>query len=320
LLKESLQGEYGWDGVTFVREAWLLKQNPALAEAFCPTGRGGKIDNSCAPKKGKVNAKVLSWAKNKFGSDEKAQNFAEWFGDSKVVDSEGNPLTVYHGTSSAFDEFLGSGKQSGAVLGYGNYFTTDPERAARYAGLQSGANIKPVFLSIANPMDLNGRLTDEEAEKIGEELSRISKTKNLLMSPRKESDVLSKDDAMKFWDDKTAEWKQLGDGIERTKPRIIPVGKQFKIEYSDSSSVSVSRDAAQAFRDIYSIVGPDSSTVLMNSGFDGVKRDDEHVSFRGNQIKSAIGNKGTFNPASNKITESLSGRQQEMLNRWKDYP
>jgi hypothetical protein len=32
LLKESLQGEYGWDGVTFVRESWLLKQNPALAE------------------------------------------------------------------------------------------------------------------------------------------------------------------------------------------------------------------------------------------------------------------------------------------------
>jgi hypothetical protein len=32
LLKESLQGEYGWDGVTFVRESWLLNQNPALAE------------------------------------------------------------------------------------------------------------------------------------------------------------------------------------------------------------------------------------------------------------------------------------------------
>jgi len=32
LLKESLQGEYGWDGATFVRESWLLKQNPALAE------------------------------------------------------------------------------------------------------------------------------------------------------------------------------------------------------------------------------------------------------------------------------------------------
>jgi hypothetical protein len=32
LLKESLQGLDTWDGVTFVRESWLLKQNPALAE------------------------------------------------------------------------------------------------------------------------------------------------------------------------------------------------------------------------------------------------------------------------------------------------
>jgi hypothetical protein len=35
-----------------VREAWLLKTNPRLLEARCPTGKGGGIDNSCKWKKG----------------------------------------------------------------------------------------------------------------------------------------------------------------------------------------------------------------------------------------------------------------------------
>ena len=47
LLKESIEGCIPWDGRTFVREAWLLKVNPRLLEARCPTGKKGGIDNSC---------------------------------------------------------------------------------------------------------------------------------------------------------------------------------------------------------------------------------------------------------------------------------
>ena len=49
---------------------------------------------------------VVAWAKEKFG-DRTApdgstvwQNFTEWFGDSKVVDAEGKPRVVYHGTQN----------------------------------------------------------------------------------------------------------------------------------------------------------------------------------------------------------------------------
>lgn len=49
---------------------------------------------------------VVTWAKEKFG-DRTApdgssvwQNFTEWFGDSKVVDAEGKPMVVYHGTQN----------------------------------------------------------------------------------------------------------------------------------------------------------------------------------------------------------------------------
>jgi hypothetical protein len=61
--------------------------------------------------------------------------FKKWFGDSKVVDEEGKPLVVYHGTGNlenlrAFDPGLTG--QGNDQLGSGFYFTTDPEEASGY--------------------------------------------------------------------------------------------------------------------------------------------------------------------------------------------
>ena len=61
------------------------------------------------------------------------QAFKNWFGNSKVVDENGNPLVVYHGTNADFDTFDNSVNQSkhrqvGADLGY---FFTDSEKVAR---------------------------------------------------------------------------------------------------------------------------------------------------------------------------------------------
>jgi hypothetical protein len=63
-------------------------------------------------------------------------NFKKWFGDSKVVDDEGNPLVVYHGTTHDFKSFeLERGNMENAV-GRGYYFTTSPEDASiNYAGV-----------------------------------------------------------------------------------------------------------------------------------------------------------------------------------------
>lgn len=45
-------------------------------------------------------------AYNKQGkADVNSEAFKRWFGDSKVVDENGQPLVVYHGTSEEFDTF-----------------------------------------------------------------------------------------------------------------------------------------------------------------------------------------------------------------------
>lgn len=90
--------------------------------------------------------------------------FQKWFGDSKVTDAEGRPLTVYHGTSK--DKDFGSFK----VGRHGAWFTTDPEAASQYAvendsmghryeggkfhKTNTAARVMPVNLRIEKPYEM----------------------------------------------------------------------------------------------------------------------------------------------------------------------
>ena len=81
--------------------------------------------------------------------------FRAWFGDSKVVDENGAPLVVYHGTTadiSAFDPARIGATTDDGDFGAGFYFTTDQGVASSYAGEQPGSNVVPVLLSLQNPL------------------------------------------------------------------------------------------------------------------------------------------------------------------------
>jgi len=97
--------------------------------------------------------------------------FKAWFGESKVVDVEGKPLTVYHGTQRDFEAFEEAPEAYGTWYVKGHYFTDKPEVASHYAtrGASdaaikrwmkdpesvyhdlSGAQVLPVYLKIENP-------------------------------------------------------------------------------------------------------------------------------------------------------------------------
>ncbi|MBP7485463.1 MAG: hypothetical protein KA781_09180, partial [Aquabacterium sp.] len=110
--------------------------------------------------------------------------FKAWFKGSKVVDSEGKPLVVYHGTKNDIQEFeegRRTEKDSG-WYGRGIYFTADPNSASAYSGFEEmqgkeatpGANVLPVYVSLQNPYVWpKGRaiaMTPKEAEAIQSEL------------------------------------------------------------------------------------------------------------------------------------------------------
>lgn len=87
--------------------------------------------------------------------------FWEWFGDSKVVDPNGNPMVMYHGTSGdieAFDpDLIGSATDEG-LYSRGFYFTPFHGNGLLHMGTagaytsSNGGNIIPVYLSIQNPL------------------------------------------------------------------------------------------------------------------------------------------------------------------------
>lgn len=173
--------------------------------------------------------------------------FKNWFGDSKVVDENGKPLVVYHGTASAT---LTSFKVSGSEGGF-TYFTRSPWVAGVYAEASKlkhnarsadwiasrgkeradNPNVLPVYLSINNPFifDYSGRVKDDAyAEGMLERALQAGNDGVIIKNV--------KDMPASFWD----KW---GDGIA-----------------------------------------------------DDLPSDDVFIPFSAEQIKSAIGNRGTFDP------------------------
>jgi hypothetical protein len=79
------------------------------------------------------------------------KEFKNWFGDSKVVDDKGNPLVVYHGTTTEdISKFVPYGKQTVEAV----FFTNDKRTAKTY-----GEELFEVYLSIKDPLieDFEGK-------------------------------------------------------------------------------------------------------------------------------------------------------------------
>ena len=102
----------------------------------------------------------------------RTEQFKEWFGDwendpenaSKVVDENGEPLVVYHGSISEDIEVFDRGQSkrpSSGLKEYGSYFASNPNLSEMYAG--DNGNVYPVFLNLRDmkSFDANGELNIE---------------------------------------------------------------------------------------------------------------------------------------------------------------
>lgn len=77
--------------------------------------------------------------------------FKARFEGSKVVDAEGNPLRVYHGTNKDFAAFkIGEMGKVENLDELGAYFTTNVKEANLYAE-KAGGNVRPAYLKMENP-------------------------------------------------------------------------------------------------------------------------------------------------------------------------
>jgi hypothetical protein len=114
------------------------------------------------PAEGEADTRGRSARDSEFGAGRapiNTPNFRRWFRQSAVVDANGNPLPVYHGTGEEFAAF-DSGRLATATghasSGLGFYFTPDRASAESYAEKASGyvpadAVVLETYLSIQNP-------------------------------------------------------------------------------------------------------------------------------------------------------------------------
>lgn len=141
-------------------------------------------------------------------SKEALTNFWRWFGDSKVVDEQGRPLVVYHGTNAVFDEFDARFIKSStgrADLGYGYYFSSEKTGSGDSSADWYGNIIMPVYLKSEKPfivpendsygIELGKKLLSIDPNiktKMGEKISeRVEKNKQILMRDISPSDILN---------------------------------------------------------------------------------------------------------------------------------
>jgi len=202
--------------------------------------------------------------------------FKNWFGNSKVVNEDGSPLVVYHGTKNfEGNQFKPSKKTNRANNIDGYYFTSDPREASNYSlgganEIVEGAEVIPVYLSIKKPFVKGSKVTPEMLRVYQEEIIKD----NPQLGENAEEYARGKAEIM----------KERGDSGRSYAPSIFP-------------NISFPTDAMQR--------------VLKAGGYDGFQDGSNHwVAFNANQIKSAIGNKGTFSPVREEIDEERAPWEQ----------
>ncbi len=231
--------------------------------------------------------------------------FKNWFKDSKVVDENGKPLVVYHGSGTTFwefkTEFTGLGNDQ---YGSGFYFTTNKETADIYTekqlngqtkiGGQDSPNVIQAYLSIQNPIVIELNSDDMRPEN----LSRIEvTTKQAYEIIKRAPDIMDEENS--------------------------PLGDFFEEYWENGPSDSMIRKAAR-YTDVWDLLslqgdwfgGDNGATAFREAvhevlGYDGVqvnfKNGEKHyVAWFPNQIKSATDNVGTFDPDNPDIRFSIS--------------
>lgn len=222
--------------------------------------------------------------------------FKRWFGKSKVVDADGKPLVVYHGSQNAgFTVFGGSGygkAQSSKGLWFSDY-----SRATEYAGSSNEAKIVSAMESwddvrryaISIGLDFYPAPGDEY--EAGNYFVGDSITDSL-------------DDAREILQNAVEERGDSGVYqvyLSIKKPKVIDARGKRGID------VAIDVDALKA-------KGFDGA-IIKNVDDPGNYGDygylaDNYIAFYPEQIKSAIGNNGNFDPQDPSILRSSNGDVQ----------
>ena len=236
--------------------------------------------NDQADKKGFTttgDAPLQSYALS-IGKDSKLLSILQT-NSSKVVDENGEPMVVYHGSNNEFTKFDTAriGSSTGTSDGRGFYFTTDKDYAYSFS---KDGNILSVFLNIDNPLSLKEKTITKR--QLFDIIKRID-----------EKEVAA--DGEHWFISNYANYYDVGiDGAIRE-------AAESEYPYSDNdvelvnSLISASGNFKYVVNSVYEITGRSSEIVPKENGTV------HYVVTNPNQIKSATGNNGNFSTTEDDI-------------------
>ena len=314
--QQASQGMYPSGGVSL--EGSRTMEFPSLAQM------GGRYQQSIGGRQAIVDKakadgtylKAPNGKPTKLTEDQwatvRTPEFKNWFGDwegdpanaSKVVDENGEPMVVYHGTGTtieAFDpSFTGKGNDQ---YGSGFYFTTNQDEAVGYTGVTSGSekiggidspNVVDTHLNIRNPIKISGTSLRDSGVKLTQKqaFDILMKAPNIMDA---ETSPVG-DFSPAYWDEGP------------TKRVIMGVAKSFVGENLVSLENDFFKDDATAFRQALNDV----------LGYDGVVQEYEngtkhYIAWFPNQVKSATANVGTFSTEDARIQFSAGPRAESRV-------
>lgn len=226
--------------------------------------------------------------------DTSSRNFKRWFGDSKMVDSNGEPMVAYHGTDGRFNEFSAGSETNGLI-----YFTGSTGVAAEFAtGAHSFGRFNERFIAIQvaaedypGVFDLNTGKVDRTADPDDIEgfgLSIITDEEFLESDP-------SPNEIAKKIEDVFVEAQQGSN--------IIPVYIKMEKPYGSTENPIPYQEAEKL-----------GANWLRSQGYDGViasegKQGISYAVIEPTQVKSVL-NQGTYGPTNPDIRYALRAKQR----------
>ncbi len=260
---------------------YIISENNGYSIDRAPNGEPSELFSALLSYfQGDRNATIL--AKSKVFTEDFKTWFGDWLGEdktnvSKVVDNNGEPLVMYHGTDEQFVEFNIKffGKTDEGDRGRGFYFAPHVDTASRY-----GNNVMPVYLNIKTPF-----VGDPSADKY---LGR-GKTKNELTQDEK--DYLQQ-----------RKLQQIQLMIQQRDSNTHSIAYE-KFGINDNDSNQTIEDKVTSWYDSYYTDDYFLSKYNNFDEADGYMSGYESVVYSPNQVKS-VDNQGTFSTESNNIHET----------------
>ena len=201
-------------------------------------------------------------------SEEGIRAFWNWFGESRVVDEEGRPLVVYHGTGADIEAFNGITWAS-AGMGLAQEYASMREVLG-----QGVATVLPLYMRAERVFDADAGLS--KSETVG---SFFNTALEQAIEQGREIDL--------------ERARALLDTIRSAGKREESGPRYDRHDFWNKSAEMFGRDGAGAIREMFDLMG-----------FDGIKMrengSDTFGAFSPAQIKS-INNRGTFDPADARI-------------------